>query len=448
MRWSALAFYAFGESGIFAVEFFVRLQLLIFYTDKLGVQSSLASLAAGIALVWDAFIDPFVGSFSDTFKSRWGNRKPFLILGAILIVPSLWWIFSPWTGGSPLWIFAQLTLANLLLNTGITLVTVPHAAISAELSRDAAVRIRIFATRLIFANIGLILGLIIPAAMLKAGRDAGIADTANYARIALVIGALAFFAVVVCVLSLGKSPQNNSAARRSFFADMRAATANRFFVWLFVAGFLAYIGVAINSTLARYYYDHYLKLGEDQLALVLIVFILVWSASAVLWVKLADRFGKDLPATLGIVGLGLMSAVVYPLFPPGQIAGPVAAAVLGGIFTGCILLFDSYVADAADIDTVQSGERREGLYFGMWKFGIKASRGVAVVLAGVLLTVIGYEAGVSPSETVRFRIALLFGPVVGCIFVLSGLVFYFKASKRRDGAAIQNSRQTHSRSAR
>ena len=53
----------------------------------------------------------------------------------------------------------------------ITLVTVPHAAISAELSRDAAVRIRIFATRLIFANIGLILGLIIPAAMLKAERE-------------------------------------------------------------------------------------------------------------------------------------------------------------------------------------------------------------------------------------------------------------------------------------
>ncbi|MBX3722958.1 MAG: MFS transporter [Turneriella sp.] len=425
-----LAAYAAAESGIFAVEFFVRLQLLIFYTDKLGISSSLASLAAGIALVWDAFIDPFVGSVSDGFKSRWGNRKPFLVAGAILIVPSLWWIFSPYTATGPLLIFAQLTFANLLLNTGITLVTVPHAAISAELSRDAAVRIRIFATRLVFANIGLILGLILPAAMLKSSRGAGSSDAAAFPQIALVLGGVALVAVIICVLSLGKSAPAE-VKPKAFVRELAAAKQNRFFIWLFVSGFLAYIGVAINSTLARYYYDHYLKFGEDQLALVLIIFILVWSASAVLWVKIADRFGKDLPATLGIVGLGLMTAFAYPFFPAGQLAGPIAAAVLGGFFTGCILLFDSYVADAADIDRAQTGESREGLYFGVWKFGIKASRGVAVVLSGFLLAAIGYEAGQLPSETVKFRIALLFGPVVGSIFVLSGLTFYFLASRVR-----------------
>lgn len=431
MRFLKLSLYASAESGVFAVEFFVRLQLLIFYTDRLGIQSSLASLAAGIALIWDAFIDPFVGSFSDTFKSRWGNRKPFLVAGGILIVPSLWWIFSPYVSANPLVVFAQLTAANLLLNTGITLVTVPHAAISAELSRDAAVRVRIFAVRLLFANIGLILGLIVPAAMLKSGRAAGATDTALYPQIALVVGVIALLGILACVLSLGKSEAAPVTGNRGFAKDIAAALKNRFFVRLFISGFLAYIGVAINSTLARYYYDHYLALGEDDLALVLIVFILVWSASAALWVKLADRFGKDLPATIGIVGLGLMSAIVYPLFPAGKIAGPVAAAVLGGIFTGCILLFDSCVADAADLDRGATGEGREGLYFGVWKFGIKASRGVAVVFSGLLLSAIGYQAGISPDANVKFRIALLFGPVVGSIFVLSGIVFYFFAAKSR-----------------
>ncbi|HNN01001.1 MAG TPA: MFS transporter, partial [Turneriella sp.] len=84
MRFLPLSLYALAESGVFAVEFFVRLQLLIFYTDRLGVESYLASLAAGLALVWDAFIDPYVGAFSDRFRSRWGNRKPFLVAGALL----------------------------------------------------------------------------------------------------------------------------------------------------------------------------------------------------------------------------------------------------------------------------------------------------------------------------------------------------------------------------
>ncbi|HMY10594.1 MAG TPA: MFS transporter [Turneriella sp.] len=431
MRFLPLSLYALAESGIFAVEFFVRLQLLIFYTDRLGVESYLASLAAGLALVWDAFIDPYVGAFSDRFRSRWGNRKPFLVAGALLIVPSLLWIFAPYREAGAIGIFVQLLLASLLLNTGITLVTVPHAAISAELSKDAGVRVRIFAARLLFANLGLILGLIIPAAMLNNARAVGIAETTVFPQIATVIGLFSLAAVLVCVASLQNTQPGEPGHKRRFVSDLKTAVGNKFFLWLFAAGFLAYIGVAINSTLARYYYDHYLKINEDSLALVLIVFILVWSLSVVLWVKAADRFGKDLPATLGIVGLGLMTIFSYPFFPEGGLTGPIVAAVAGGIFTGCILLFDSYVADAADLDLAQSGENRDGLYFGLWKLGIKASRGVAVALSGGLIWAIGYRAGVTPDDVVRFRIALLFGPLVGSIFVASGLVFYFKAARAR-----------------
>ena len=431
MRFLPLSLYALAESGVFAVEFFVRLQLLIFYTDRLGVESYLASLAAGLALVWDAFIDPYVGAFSDRFRSRWGNRKPFLVAGALLIVPSLLWIFAPYREAGAIGIFVQLLLASLLLNTGITLVTVPHAAISAELSKDAGVRVRIFAARLLFANLGLILGLIIPAAMLNNARAVGIAETTVFPQIATVIGLFSLAAVLVCVASLQNTQPGEPGHKRRFVSDLKTAVGNKFFLWLFAAGFLAYIGVAINSTLARYYYDHYLKINEDSLALVLIVFILVWSLSVVLWVKAADRFGKDLPATLGIVGLGLMTIFSYPFFPEGGLTGPIVAAVAGGIFTGCILLFDSYVADAADLDLTQSGENRDGLYFGLWKLGIKASRGVAVALSGGLIWAIGYRAGVTPDDVVRFRIALLFGPLVGSIFVASGLVFYFKAARAR-----------------
>lgn len=87
------------------------------------------------------------------------------------------------------------------------------------------------------------------------------------------------------------------------------------------------------------------------------------------------------------------------------------------------------MADAADLDFARSNIDREGLYFGVWKFGIKASRGVAVVLSGFLLWGIGYRAGVEPDAAVKLRIALLFGPLVGSIFVLSGLVFHRFAAK-------------------
>lgn len=413
-----IGLYAIAESGIFAVEFFVRLQLLIFYTDRLGLESYLASAAAGIALTWDAFIDPFVGALSDRLHARSGSRRPFLIVGALIIVPALAWLFAP-LGRSTVLLFTQLLLANLLLNTGITLVTVPHAAISAELTKDAALRIRVFAARLVFANLGLMIGLIVPSLLPR---------QQNFALAATVLGGFCLLTVVICTVTLPRTrmnaQDNDNGGKNGFFADLRAALANRFFLYLFFTGFLAYIGVAINSSLARYYYDHYLKLSEQQFALVLMVFIIVWSLSVVFWVALADRFGKDIPAVLGIIALGVMTMFGYPLFQPGSLVGPLIAAVFGGIFTGCILLFDSYVADAADFDAQKSGVNRDGLYFGVWKFGVKASRGIAVVLAGVMLWVIGYRAGSSPDPAVEFRIALLFGPLVGSIFVLSGIVFW------------------------
>jgi hypothetical protein len=49
-----------------------------------------------------------------------------------------------------------------------------------------------------------------------------------------------------------------------------------------------------------------------------------------------------------------------------------------------------------------------------------------------MLSAIGYQSGGAPDPAVQFRIAVLFGPVVGSIFVLSGLVFYFVAAKKRD----------------
>jgi GPH family glycoside/pentoside/hexuronide:cation symporter len=57
--------------------------LFFYYVPVLEVPGTYAGLAVGVALAFDAVTDPFMGSFSDRFKSRWGRRHPFMFLSML-----------------------------------------------------------------------------------------------------------------------------------------------------------------------------------------------------------------------------------------------------------------------------------------------------------------------------------------------------------------------------
>ena len=50
----------------------------------LGVSPVLVGAALALPRLWDAVMDPWIGSVSDHCQSRWGRRRPFILVGAIL----------------------------------------------------------------------------------------------------------------------------------------------------------------------------------------------------------------------------------------------------------------------------------------------------------------------------------------------------------------------------
>ncbi|MCG8672839.1 MAG: MFS transporter, partial [Pseudomonadales bacterium] len=143
-----------------------------------------------------------------------------------------------------------------------------------------------------------------------------------------------------------------------------------------------------------------------------------------LWILIARHLGKKLPLMIGVSGLGVMSAIVYPLFPTGEAAPPYLAGFLGGIFVGSVVLLDAMLADIVDYDRVWTGESRFGLYFGFWKLAGKLSRATALALTGNLLLWIGFVPNAEQSERVSFNLALAFGPGVGLFLVLAALIVW------------------------
>jgi len=449
--------YGAAEMGIFAVEMMVRLHLLKFYTDVAGLSAELAGLAIAVAMFWDAFTDPVMGIFSDRTTWKSGKRRPYLLIGSIVMALAFLAIFRPPMLDAESGRFAFLLISYIALNTAMTVLAVPHSALGGELSFDSDVRTSVFAFRLFFGNMGLLAGTILPIVFLDTiapvsatdGDQPGVRNpelaTQAYMYAAMIVSALivltgwiSFFATRGRDKPAEKKPPLRGKAILHEITKLFKVLKNKIFVVLLAAYFIAYVGVSINSTLALYYYEYRLRLDSDAVGLILVVFIVVWSISLAFWTWLSKKAGKKYPGFAGVFLLGLATCVTYPFFPPGEVFYPLMMSVAGGFLVGAIVLQDSLVADIVDYDELKTGEHREGLYFGFWKMAIKASRGVSMAFTGGLLAWIGFQPNQQQAPEVSDRIAYLFGPGVGSFFVLGSLVFLFLPYSRQIHERVQN----------
>ena len=74
---------------------FLSVILLAFFTNIIGIEAAIASTIIMVSKIWDAVSDPAMGLISENSRFRLGRRKPFMILGGILIPFGLAFLFAP-----------------------------------------------------------------------------------------------------------------------------------------------------------------------------------------------------------------------------------------------------------------------------------------------------------------------------------------------------------------
>lgn len=418
--------YGAAEMGISGVEVLIRIGLLIFYTDVVGLEPALAGYAVALGVVWDAITDPLMGRISDRTRGRFGRRRPWILIGALALAVCVVVLFSVPPVQSQSGKFAVLLLAYMATNTAMTVIAVPHSALAGDLVAAGPVRVELFGWRLLFANLGLLLGTALPGLVLMDAAGAGsVAERAGADRLtAVVLGALTVLTAAITLYATRGRDVAADASRHSvdFRTALRSVLTNPVLWPLLGAYLVASIGVNINSALALYYYRYRLLLEEQDTRAIIAVFMLIFCLSIPFWLRVARSTGKKTAVIVGALSLGAMSCVVYLLFPPGNPYWPLIACVIGGVAIGSVVLLEAMLADVVDYDRLRSGESRFGLYFGVWKMSAKASRAIAIALAGNLLSLIGFEPNAEQTADTALGIAIMFGPGVGVAFILAALI--------------------------
>ena len=386
----------------------------------LGVSPAMVGVGTAIFRLWDAVTDPVMGVISDRYESRFGRRRPFIVLGAILsalFFCLIWWM--P-TGQSPVFYFGWFVVSGLAFYSAFTIFGVPYLALGYELSADYHERTRVMAFRTWFASVG---GIGIQWLLWLTQRPV-FENTVEGMR---YVGFGAGVILLLCAISPGLfirerkltavEVQRNREAIK--FRGMFGVFKVRPFLFIFGALITAVLGMFMVSVLG-FYINVYYVFGGDlrgastvigvagsfyHLCCLVSVPLIAWTST-----RMGKRKALMLFLSIAIVGTISKWWLLTPEMPYLQLG--VNFLMAPGLSALWILL-SSMVADVTDYDELHNRTRREGSFGAIYNWTLKLGFAVCFLIAGFILQWSGFNEslGGNQSEETLTNLRFLFSAV-------------------------------------
>lgn len=428
---------AWGLGGIadnFIMNAFMALAMPI-YNIGMGLSPILVGWALFFPRLVDAITDPLMGNISDNTHTRWGRRRPYIVIGAIIsavLLPLLW--LPPFSSETMNIIYIALMGSVYLV--AYTVFVVPYTALGFELTNDYDERTRVLAWRM---YLGLLAGMCVPwfyKLCLLENMWWGDNEVKGAVYVSLVVGVV-ILATGLAPALLGREKVAIKYQERIGFWDAIIFTfKNRPFRIMMSSYLVIITSMFTCGILGLYINIYYVCQGDKEFAATIggytgsmmavlsyvSIFIATWVS-----VRLGKRHAMMLGLLIAIVGTLSLWVTLTPRNPYLQF---VSFFILGLGFQGCWLMIDSMTADVCDEDELVTGRRREGLYSAVKGFAMKLSMSLAAVLQGALLTLSGFDVKVAEltgtvSDEVITRLMIMFIFLQAAVLVIALVIFYY-----------------------
>ena len=440
----------------------VYLPVIYADADGFGLSLSMVGFILMLSRISDVFTDPLIGYQSDRWHTRWGRRKPWVLIGTPIFALGMWLLFMPpfefsdvsvfgftFSNGY-IWLFATLTIFYL----GATIKDLPFTAWGAELSNNYNERTLIMSWKEVFNVAGGLVSVFIPAIILFFGYDKPM--EAVFVLVLVMCISMPILNAN-CLLAVPEWRVVENQTRRVKIIDgLKIAAANKPFMLLVAVFAFGSIGSAMTYSLSFFFVKHVLMAGELY-SLYLAPYFVCQIAAVPLWFKLSRRIGKH-KATMWAVGwYALWSSFIpviavtpgawYAIFEATHYIGILptgmqakASAYLEGMETGKFLFFViimclkgsaigalsalplSMFADVLDVDTAQTGKRRAGEFMAIWSMTRKATYALGTFIGLALVEFWGFDALADPRNTTNTAFALL---MLACTYSVIPAIFNF-----------------------
>lgn len=412
-----------GSLGVFS----------FFLLTAFGMDPFLAGLLGGLPRFFDAITDPIMGYISDNTKSRYGRRKPYIFIGAILsgILFAVLWQLNP--DNSQMFNFWYFLIFSMIYLIGNTMFSTPLIGLGYEMTSDYNERTRLMGFS---QTIGQIAWMIVPWFwVLIANPDLFDTQAIGVQKLSVVVGVVCMILGMMPALFCKEIDQTNLTNRddltikniaknfKSLLHNMVLIFKNITFVRLCTATFLVFNGFQMVASFSYFIIVFYLFKGNYGDAgtwpawfstisalstAFLVIPIITWMAN-----KWGKRNAFLMATAISIVGYVLK----WYGFNPGNpwlmfMPLPFMVFGIGGLFT----LMMSMTADVCDLDELNNGmPRKEGTFGAIYWWMVKLGQGLALVLGGLVLKLVGFDqnAAQQTADTItNLRIADITVPAV------------------------------------
>jgi GPH family glycoside/pentoside/hexuronide:cation symporter len=419
--------YGIADLGISLLTAAIQFFLLFFYTDIAGIDPGLAGTALLVGkLTWDALNDPVFGYLSDRTRSRWGRRKPYMLIGAIPFGLTIWLLFSIPAGLVGVKAFLAVLGSFLLADTFQTMVSVPYYALSAELTYDYDERTSLISIRMIFTVVGYILGAALTTAVAGFFMNLGWTKNAAYSGMGAVFGAVAVITLLITTFGVKEIPNPDlKPAEMPALKQIKFVFKNRPFVQYMIMSTIISISFTLLTSLLPYYLTYQLKM-TSEISYVMFVMLATIGVFLLMWQKISKKMSKGPAYALGlaIASAAILVAFFLPAHPTWIIY--LVAFIAGLGFSAQYVFPWSMIPDVIEVDQAVTGERHEGIYFGVNAFLGKLTGALGIAASGWALKLYGYVPNAVQTPHALFGIRFFFAvvPVIAFVIALPLLIWY------------------------
>ncbi len=416
----------------------------------LGMNPALVGLLGALPRLTDSITDPLMGYISDNTRSRWGRRRPYIFVGAILagVVFALLWQLP--RGQSEAFYFWYFLIGSLVFYLGYTIFATPWVALGYEMTPDYHERTRLMGVQ---NFVGQLAYVVAPWFLLFMQSKTYFDDMVDGAAgLAIIIAGVTIVIGIMPAIFLRERfkeiaqeeavehegpPESATSVMlrniRDFISGFAMTLKFKPFLKLCAATFLVFNGFMLISSFQFYVIIYYVFGGDKVLgaeyagyagslgaiSTFLVIFFVTW-----LGTKVGKR--RAFFAAIGVSMIGYaMKWVCYNPDVPWLllVPAPFLAFGLGGLFT----LMPSMIADVVDMDELKTNERREGMYGSIFWWVVKLGMAAALAAGGFLLNATGFDVALEGNQAESTILLMrIFDALIP--FITSGIAIWAIAS--------------------
>jgi len=424
-----------GANSLIFTNFYVF--FMFFLTDVVKIDPAFAGFILMLRTLWDALFDPVVGVWSDRIKSKYGRRRPILFAVAVPYGIIAWLLFSDFNLGPNL-TKIYFVIIVILHSIAFALLEVPHMALSAEMTQDYDERTNLNAYRAAWSQI---FSVISGGACLVLAQY--FSKTFHSPRIGWSLMAAGFgLTCIPLILFTWRSTRGYELFPEEVTVKVRdifdAALKNRPFRYTILMYTLGIAGMSIAGAVMVYFMTYVMGFDEKKSS---IGFTLLF-ACTVLWVPLisvtSNKLGKR-GAYFIFIGLwALVQGVGIMALKPGNVILYFILIVLASAgVIGVYMIGWTIIPDVLELDEFKTGQRREGLYYGIISLVQKVGSAIALWLVGVILHQVGYLPNAQQTEKALWGIKIMYGFGTGLLLILSIFFCYLMPMTKKKHTALR-----------